>query len=275
MSTDRMSWVPARVSYLRAWSGSAPVSHAQDETLNNFSLVESEVKMADARTLPVSPELAREGFTLVVSDTSLSPVPSDEEIAARYLPETERLLREVTGAARVFTFASGLRFNERSQYSGSRPNSRPARRVHSDFSSGGALEIAIRAFGEDGELPRTGYWRAFNVWRALSAPPQDTALGFCDLRSIAPSDIVTAKGVVALPSGREESFEFCLYQHNMEHRWAYYPNMTRDEAAIFVGYDSRDPNRRVAHCAFDDPTCPPDVDPRISVEVRAVAYFEE
>jgi hypothetical protein len=50
--------------------------------------------------------------------------------------------------------------------------------------------------------------------------------------------------------------------------------MTVDEVIVFKSHDS-DPTRtsRVPHSAFTDPTCPPGVPTRASVEVRALALF--
>ena len=50
--------------------------------------------------------------------------------------------------------------------------------------------------------------------------------------------------------------------------------MTRDEALIFTTNDS-DPAEphHIPHSAFDDPSCPSNVAPRVSVEARAIAYW--
>ncbi len=70
-----------------------------------------------------------------------------------------------------------------------------------------------------------------------------------------------------LPAGTVFSF-------NPDHRWYYFPNMTRDEVALFKFYDS-DQGRawRVPHTAFhDQPTLGTQM--RSSVEYRVTAYFE-
>lgn len=265
-------WV--ELPYLDVWSGK-PVSYGDDFSKSNFTIADKRVAMHNARAAQQAPTLEREGYTLLRHTSAVSSVPSAEEIETVYVPEVEALLREITGAKRIHSFATGLRFNERSEHTGSRPNSRPARRVHSDFSDEATMEVVLRAFGAGGKLPEGSYWKAFNIWRVLTPPPQDTALGFCDMRSMKPQDIVTTKGVVALPGGEEAYYEFCLYDYSPEHRWSYFPDMTRDEVALFLGYDSRNPDLRVPHCAFDDPSCPAGVPPRVSVEVRMLAYFED
>jgi hypothetical protein len=274
MRNDHVPAIEARLPYLDTCDG-PPVSYTDPGRRDSFTIAERAVRVANARSAEQPPSIEREGYLLLDWPSRISALPSVEEIETSYLPEVNQLLLELTGAARVFTFAPGLRFNERSEHTDSRPNSRPARRVHSDFSDNGTLDMVIGAFGQDGKPPERGHWRAYNVWRVLSPPPQDTALAFCDMRSIDPGEIETAQGILTLPHGEEARYEFCLYRYGPAHRWAYFPNMNRDEVVVFLGYDSRSPNLRVAHSAFDDPTCPSGVPPRVSIEARAVAYFPE
>jgi hypothetical protein len=51
--------------------------------------------------------------------------------------------------------------------------------------------------------------------------------------------------------------------------------MRRDEALVFKVYDSvRDGRARfTAHTSFNDPTTPPGVPPRQSIETRTFAFF--
>jgi hypothetical protein len=264
--------VQAQLWYLDQCAG-RPVSHSEGERQTNFSVAPHMVAIADARRSLEPPSLQREGFELICHASAISSLPSIEEIEQCYLPESEQLLRQISGTPYVHVFASGLRFNERSEHTGSRPNSRPARRVHSDFSDAGAREVVGRAFGTGGEVPAGGYYTAYNLWRVLSAPPQDTPLALCEMRSVRAEDRITAEGVLAVAGKPEFRYEFCLYRYDPGQRWWYFQDMHRDEVLIFMGYDSRDTERRVPHCAFDDPSCPPGAVPRISIEVRGVAYF--
>jgi hypothetical protein len=110
----------------------------------------------------------------------------------------------------------------------------------------------------------------------LSEPPQDVPLGICDARSVDAGDLVCGDAIFDAPGAPEWSFEAYLVRYNAAHRWSYFSNMTRDEALIFKAIDS-DPGEplRVPHCAFDDPTCPPGVAPRASVEARGYAFFDD
>ncbi len=271
MSSGHGSRLEVSLNYL-ADGSDAPSAGGAENRGEDYATAPVKLPIYNARELPGGASLLREGFTLLDRPSPVSSLPSSKEINDAYLPEVKRLLLDVTGASEVFTFAPGLRFAERSPLTGSRPNSQPARQVHSDFALAGSLDVVAKAFGE---RAKNAQWKAFNVWRVLSPPPQDTGLAFCDMRTIAEDDLINVEGVEALPDGRKETFDYCMYHFSSNHRWAYFPDMNRDEVIVFQGFDSQDHSNRVAHCAFDDPTCPAEADPRVSIEVRAVALFDD
>jgi hypothetical protein len=114
----------------------------------------------------------------------------------------------------------------------------------------------------------------YNIWRTFSPPPQDVPLAMCDARTVEPRDLVPADAVFDVAGQPEWSFEGLVVRHNAKHRWLYYSSMTRDEVIVFKTNDSSaDEPSQVPHSAFDDPTCPPGVPPRASIEMRAAAYW--
>jgi hypothetical protein len=52
--------------------------------------------------------------------------------------------------------------------------------------------------------------------------------------------------------------------------------MAADEAVLIKGYDSEEDGRArfTLHTAFDDPTTTADAEPRESIEVRVLAFFD-
>jgi hypothetical protein len=52
--------------------------------------------------------------------------------------------------------------------------------------------------------------------------------------------------------------------------------MQPDEALLIKCFDSKTDGRArfVPHTSFDDPTSPPDARPRVSIEMRTVAFFD-
>jgi hypothetical protein len=196
------------------------------------------------------------------------------EVARLHPREIERLLLQVSGADHVVIPGPGvLRFGEGSTDAGKYSNSLPARFIHVDVSDATAAQFARRSMPQ--VIGRTlRRFAHYNVWRALSPPPQDIPLGLCDARSVALADLMCADAVFDVKDKPEWSFEGWVVRHNSAHRWSYYSGMTRDEAIIFKTSDS-DPAQPhcVPHSAFDDPSCPKGVPTRASIEMRGIAYW--
>jgi hypothetical protein len=116
----------------------------------------------------------------------------------------------------------------------------------------------------------------YNVWRVLTPPPQDVPLAECDARSLAREDFIAADASFDRDGAILFSFETWLLRHDPAQRWAYFPDMRADEALIFKTHDT---DLSVAHCvphgAFDNRDCPPDAQPRVSIEMRGIAYWFE
>ena len=116
----------------------------------------------------------------------------------------------------------------------------------------------------------------YNLWRAVTPPPQDFPLAVCDARSFAPADEVT---VTAISTERSSGDD-----RPRHHR---VPAQPGPPLALLPRHDDRRGDRvqvrttptppapgRVPHTAFTDPTCPPGAPTRASVEMRALALFD-
>jgi hypothetical protein len=119
------------------------------------------------------------------------------------------------------------------------------------------------------------------TWHALSKPPQDFPLAFCDGSSIADEDLVEAYSTLqdyqldAVHDTNGTMHKMWTLHHNPDQRWYYFPEMTSEEFVLFKGYDSRDDcNPRSAHSAFDNRRAYPAANPRTSVEARFFVYFD-
>lgn len=270
-----MASVKALVNYMARMT-ETPRYHAVDRSRDILRLDPRRVEITDMRTAAAPPSLAREGFTLVEHRSEVTDFLDDEAVRRRYVPEAERLIREVTGARHAAVVAQPfVRFGERSPLSGSRGNSLPARFIHIDYGDARAEALARQLFPPDG-LGRLGRWAHYNVWRVLTPPPQDIPLALCDARSLAPGDLLPAKAVFDLPGQPERTADSLVVHWSPAHRWCYFKDMTPDEALVFTTKES-DPARarHVPHVAFDDPSCLPGAEPRASIEIRLVAFFDE
>ena len=249
-----------------------------DPQWSGIPTTEHRLPVHDACALAEPARLDREGFQLA----SLGAGPIDhgdpEQIERLWRPAACRLVQALTGADAVASWAVGARFSERDAGARRTEVSNPARRVHSDFGpSEFAREIlhqpALDAIARVAPGRALRRWMGINVWQAISAPPYDTPLAVCDTRTLRPDDLIVGRG--SAPSVPGLAVDLPLYRFSELHRWYYFSRMQPDEALVFSGIDSaaEDDWRLVPHAAFDDPACPPDAQPRSSVEMRTLALF--
>ncbi|HEV2700526.1 MAG TPA: CmcJ/NvfI family oxidoreductase [Steroidobacteraceae bacterium] len=252
-----------------------PRFHANDNTLDVLNVVPRAVAIHDARHPTTAASLDVEGFRLYPHQSAVKDFRNKGEVEAVHVEEIRRLLLAVSGADQVVVTGAGiLRFGERSAESGALNNSRPARFVHIDCSDATAATFYARSRPDNGRRVRRS--AQYNVWRAITPPPQDVPLAVCDARSITADDLLPADAIFDRDGAVAFAFEALLLRHNLRQRWFFYSNMGPEEALVFKTNDT-DGNcaHCVAHGAFDDPRCPPGVVPRASLEMRGIAYWFE
>lgn len=270
--------VTAPINYVGPMSVRAKF-HAQDHRRDVLNLDNHMVTFHDARRFRQAPSLDREGLALVRHKSKVKNFHDAEEVSRVYLPELAELIQQVTGAPKVSMLGAGglLRFTERSPLYRTGMNTQPARFVHIDFTPATAPGLVDGIFGSRAEQLKPGQRIVgFNIWRALSGAPQDVPLAVCDARTVARKDLLEADGVYdeGDPATWPE-LEAYVVHHNPAHRWIYFRDMEPDEALIFRAYDNNPVwQSGVPHVAFDDPSCPPDGPPRVSIEARAFAVFD-
>lgn len=250
-----------------------PRFFANDHSRDELSIARVAVPIEDMRTRGTAPDLDVEGFCLRPHNSAVRNFRDPDEVASIYSKETRELLLAVTGADHVTISGAGiLRFGERSEECGTLDNSSPARFTHIDVSDETAAGFYQQSRPDNGREVRRS--AQYNVWRVLSDPPQDVPLAVCDARTLSPEDLITADALFDKDGEIVWSFEALLIRHNPRQAWAYFSDMRPEEALVFKTHDS-DPKRahHVAHGAFDDPDCPPDAPPRVSIEMRGTAYW--
>jgi hypothetical protein len=275
--------VEAEINYVRnpPPPGGAVLEYVTEAEERNtmVTLPGRSMVISDAR--PRSTDLDREGFVLVAHESAVVDfhrIQDDPAVDAQYGDETTTMLTELTGAARVIMLGGGKKRYGESAVDRLAPlsNAKPARYPHADNTDASAAELAnlFDLFVDDFDLGTYPRWAMYNIWRAITPPPQDFPLAVCDARTISPADEVT---VTAITEERNSDIvhDTMSYVHNPAHRWYWFPDMTIDEVIVFKSGDS-DPTGavRVAHTAFTDPGCPPGVPTRASVEMRALAVFD-
>ncbi|KAI3396493.1 hypothetical protein diail_12113 [Diaporthe ilicicola] len=194
---------------------------------------------------------------------------NDDRIKEEYYPEVENLMREITGASRLFVFDHTIR----------RPNPtdpdpdnerRPVKRAHIDQSEWAARNHVTRHLGSDAPRLLESRFQIINVWRPIKTIYKDP-LAVCDSHSVPDADILPVKlihpGWVGEP---------CTILPNKNHRWYYKNKQTPEQVILIKCYDSKTDGRarRVPHAAFTDHEMA-DQDPRHSIEVRVLVFHED
>src|SRR5215469_16289021 len=193
----REAVVQATINYL-APMDERPKFHAQDHQRDNLRYDPHVMAIADARGWSEPPSLEREGIALVASPTRVQDFRDPDEVRRVYLPEVEATVLRATGAARVVVLGGGglVRYTDRSPYFRTGMNTQPARFPHVDFTPATSPGLADNVFGTlKAELKPGQRLVGFNIWRAISGPPQDIPLAVCDARTVARGDLVPGDGV--------------------------------------------------------------------------------
>jgi len=275
--------VEAEINYIRnpPAAGGAVLEYVTEAEEHNTMITLPGQRMPITSARGMDTDLEREGFRLVHFPSAVADfhqLQVDPAVDAQYVQETAAMLTELLGAARVIMLGGGKKRYGESAVDQLAPlkNAKPARYPHADNTEASALELAnlFDMFVDDFDLGAYRRWAMYNVWRAITPPPQDFPLAVCDARSIRADDEVTVTAITEELQG-DIVHDTMSYVHNPEHRWYYFPDMNIDEVIVFKSGDS-DPSGavRVAHTAFTDPTCPPGVPTRASVEMRALAVFD-
>jgi hypothetical protein len=248
-----------------------PYFYANAHEKDFVPLAPREVAIADARGLGCT--LEREGFTLVKHESAVADLTDLKAVAEVHSGEIADLITRLTGCDHVAMTPFGiLRFSEKLGANEAHDNSHPARFVHVDMASEAAAAMRAKGAPEGRTVVRSAQ---YNVWRSLAGGTQDVPLGLCAYPSIAPGDLLDCDAIFdPLDGSPEWGFPNYLLAHNPAHRWYYYSDMTAGEAIVFTTSES-DPARAqcMPHGAFDNPLAGDDAPARVSLEMRATAYW--
>jgi hypothetical protein len=229
------------------------------------------LRIRDARPLAAELSLDREGFMLVGHKSAVRDFYDEGELRRVYYLEAERVIARATGAERVMVFDHTIRrrIPGVEDRTASAPR-QPVPRVHNDYTvKSGPQRVRDLLDGEADARLRQRF-AIVNIWRPIRGPLRDAPLAMCDARSVAFTDFVPSD--LIYPDRTGETYQVT---YNPAHRWLYVPGMRKDEALLIKTYDSAQDGRArfVPHSAFEDPTAPPDVLPRESIELRALVFF--
>ena len=259
--------VTANINYLAQDCANPQVNNG-DFSKNIFPLEGRESRIFDADSFETPPSLDVEGFCRVSQPYDVSDLAESPEAGVAYRASLAVLIKELTGADEVNVMPfSMLRRQTASTIKKDIESGVPANFVHADTTERGAPQAEGFFYPPPS---RRGVRRTaqINLWKLLSASPTPCPLAVCDPRSMRPDDVVA--GPAYFPSV-DGTIDTAFFHPNEHFRWVYFSGLTNQELLVFKQYDSdkRYPER-VPHTAFIDPSCPPDAEPRVSLESRCL-----
>jgi hypothetical protein len=272
-SVEVLPWVKAELSYLaptsdrpRTYTYDPPEGVPRTTTVNEPHTVQ----ISDMRPILSGVSLDEQGFGLVRHRSAVRDLHNEQQVKAIYYPEAEQILKDVTGADRVFIFDTTVRHRipgAEDRLSG-QPR-QPVPRVHVDHTVRSGPQRVRDLLADEAERLLRGRVQIINLWRPIRGPLLDMPLAVADAQSVRfdqliPSDLIY----------RERVGETYSVTYDAGHRWYYVPKMEADEVLLLKCYDSKTDGRArfAPHTAFADPTTPANAPPRESIELRALVF---
>ncbi|KAI1819150.1 hypothetical protein F4861DRAFT_166684 [Xylaria intraflava] len=222
-------------------------------------------------------KLDRHGFQFCQRATQLhgTDFRDDELVKARYYPEAEQLLKDITGTPHVKVFDHKTRVGPSNWHKlgeGNRATRGPLFRAHVDQSYAGAELILRRHFPEQADELLKRRYQIINVWRPIKTIHKDP-FAVADASSVPDSDLLAAS--IIYPRGsRDETWTMLP---NDAHQWYFKDGQKPDEVLLIKCFDSATTPglaRRAPHSAFEDPSMA-DCEPRESIEARALVFYDD
>ncbi|KAM0265584.1 hypothetical protein ACHAQJ_000016 [Trichoderma viride] len=195
----------------------------------------------------------------------------DEQIKASYYPETEQLLKDVTGASKIFIFDHTIRRPSPDGVTDATVLRGPVQRVHIDQSYAAALSRVPFHLPEEADELVKGRVQLINVWRPIRQVQRDP-LAVAEAHSVAEEDLVPV--ALIYPNRKGETLSV---RYNERQRWFYKSGLAPEEVLLIKCFDSKTDGRarRVPHTAFVDSSAAPNTPARESIEVRALVFHPD
>ncbi len=225
--------------------------------------------IVDGRWLADRLSLDEQGFVFVEHKTKVTDFFDATQLQSVYYPEVEELIKGISGASRVVIFDHTLRSGDKGERE-TKLIREPVLSAHNDYTEWSGPNRVREILPDEAETLLARRFAIIQVWRPINRPIHSNPLALADARSVSMEDWLVAERRYPHRVGQTYRLKY-----SPNHRWFYFPEMTRDEAVVFKVYDSEKDGRArfTPHTSFEDPTSPPDAAPRQSIEARAFAFF--
>ena len=223
----------------------------------------------DGRPLAGTFSLDRNGFAFVPHPTAVADFFDKAELAAVYYPEVERLVREVSGAARVVVFDHTLRSGDEAERE-ARLVREPVLSAHNDYTEWSGPQRVREILPDEADALLAGRFAIIQVWRAINQPIRRT-------RSRSPTRAASPSATSSLPSA-------AIRTGSARPTRCATTRTTAGSTSPRCGATRRSSSRcttRRRTAARGSPrtprssirTTPPGAPPRQSIEARTLAFF--
>ncbi|RDX42379.1 hypothetical protein OH76DRAFT_112417 [Lentinus brumalis] len=225
----------------------------------------------DARGREDEFTLDKQGFQFVHWPSSEKEFVDEEAIKTKYYAEVEALLKEATGAKRIFIFDHTIRRKADENDQSDPKNRGPAERVHIDQAYHASVARVKHHLPADADRLLKSRVRIINVWRPIQNPVAHKPLAVADWRSLDEKDLVQVDLVYPERTGATLGVRY-----NPKLQWYYLGSQTPDEVTLIKCYDSEEDRARLTpHTAFTDEGSPKGAPHRQSIEIRALVFDSE
>jgi len=292
---ERAESVDAALNYVEPNASMLRRFVATGQEVNNYECSLEQVRIRNGRPLRDRLTMDRVGFELFDHKSAVGDFLDEADVAAVYPQEAIDLVKTVLGASTAFVTNWNLRSTDEGEVEDFKARGRDGRtgrmqppgfQVHIDQFPDVAERFARNLYAE--RVPEgPGFHRFMNLslWRTFSQPPQDQPLALCEFGSFGDEeglrnalifgDSIPPRDRMHDPIEGEDMVPAAtLFKYSPNHRWWYFPDMTRDEAILFKFHDSdQSVAWRVPHSAFRDRSVA-HANVRKSIELRCTAFFE-
>ena len=231
-----------------------------------------EVEIHDARPDAANLDLDRDGYCLISHQSAVSNWFDHDEARRVGYPETEAVIKEMTGCSKVVIFDHTPRIDDEALQA-ERALRPPSTYVHNDFTPESAAQRVRDILpADEAEMRLKKRFASINLWRPVSGPVETAPLVICGYPDMEDKDLILSER--HYPDGRVGRIYHIGF--NPAQRWTYFPHMMPDEAVLLKCYDSLDDGtaRWTAHGSFQPPNKPADAAPRESVELRTMLFWD-
>lgn len=238
---------------------------ASNPSITRMDFAPVDLELRNMRELDRMPSLEEEGFTLV--NHELDGDWTDRTwLDAQFVPDCLQLVKRLTGAH----VALNMYFPIQRSSQPSAGASPPANFLHIDQTREiYTPQAREKAAGHGYELGRKA--AIYNVWKAVSPPPQAMPLAMCDQRAIPTSEHVVGMTI----EGSKHTPHVGMAVPDAPFPLYYVPDMQIDESLVFLAVNLVEgSNLGVPHVAIVPPGGNHGLPERRSVELRVLALFD-